>query len=77
MSDGYSWTEKTDQYGPVSGSWRVAEYRGQVHVSLVDCGCCGDTDAFQVSSVEEFDKEWKRIGKELRTHVRRAVKRSE
>jgi hypothetical protein len=30
-----------------------------------------------VKSVEEFDAEWKRIGKMLRIHVERAVQRGE
>lgn len=81
-NDGYSWVEKkriaySDVEEDVPGSWHVdSDTRsGGVDVSLQDCGCCGETDVLHVESVEEFDREWKRIGKMLRTHVRRAVKR--
>ena len=83
-SDGYSWAEtKPSSYdGQVRdfpGAWHVdTDVRGGgAFVAIQDCGCCGDTEVLHVKSVEEFDKEWKRIGKMLRTHVRRAVKHSE
>lgn len=84
MSDGYSWAEKkkvsySDQEKTGPGSWHVdSDRRGKgVFVAVQDCGCCGDTEVLYVNNVEEFDKEWKRIGKMLRTHVRRAAKHGE
>ena len=81
-SDGYSWVEKrkasySEEMVTGPGCWRVAADTrdGGVCVDVEDCGCCGSTEVLHVESVEEFDKEWKRIGKMLRTHVRRATER--
>lgn len=83
-SDGYSWAETRPsswdgQVRDFPGAWHVdTDVRGGgVFVAVQDCGCCGDIDVLYVKTVEEFDKEWKRIGKMLRTHVKRAVRRGE
>lgn len=77
-SDEYTWSER-EGASPKPGSWNVVGFRdgGGAYVAVDDCGCCGDVDVLQVKSVEEFDAEWKRIGKMLRTHVRRAVKKGQ
>ncbi|GAA1454182.1 hypothetical protein [Nocardiopsis tropica] len=61
-----------------SGDWEVhLNADGTVTVAVADCGCCGPTDIVKAKSVEEFDAEWKKLGKLLRTHVRRGVKKSQ
>ncbi|GAA0972793.1 hypothetical protein Q7689_00445 [Nocardiopsis tropica] len=61
-----------------SGDWEVHLHDdGTVEVAVADCGCCGPTPVVKIKSLEEFDAEWKQLGKLLRTHVRRAVKKSQ
>lgn len=83
-SDGYSWSETRPsswggQVQGFPGAWHVDSDVREVGalVAVQDCGCCGVTDVLHVKSVEEFDTEWERIGKMLRTHVERAVQRGE
>lgn len=70
----YYWAEDSDQK---SGTWKVRTFQGRADIEITDCGCCGSVDVLNVCSVEEFDAEWDRIGKMLRTHVRRATRRGE
>lgn len=66
--------KQTDAHGiHDAGHWEIWRDQTRVTASIADCGCCGPIDVAAASTIDEWDREWARIGAMLRPHVQDAL----